>query len=248
MCRHNKPTTDLVGVDGCKGGWYAVRQDARTGAITAHVCPSFADLLAWTPAPAVVGVDMPIGLSSTGHRACDSEARKRLRWPRSASVFQTPVRQVLRSGTYEEACRRNREATGKGISQQAFNILPKIAVVDDALRASARDASRVFEVHPELAFMQLEIEQGGEAMGLREGKTTQAGHARRKALLIAVFGAAVESALEERERLSRHVQKDDVLDAFAVLWSARRIAAGSAVRLPGEEARDSAGLLMNIHY
>ena len=238
--------TDMLGVDGCKGGWYAVRQDARTGAIEARICESFAALLAWAPAPAIVAVDMPIGLSSTGFRACDAEARKRLKWPRSASVFQTPVRQTLGIGEYREACARNREATGKGISQQAFNILRKIAEVDTALRDSPRDASRVFEVHPELAFMQLQVEQGGEAMGLIEGKAKEPGHAKRKALLAPVFGAPLQTALDER--IARHVQKDDVLDAFAVLWSARRIAAGSAVRLPDEEPRDSAGLPMVIRY
>jgi predicted RNase H-like nuclease len=237
----------LLGVDGCKGGWYAVRQDARTGALETRICESFAALLAWTPAPAIVAVDMPIGLSSTGHRACDAEARKRLRWPRSASVFQTPVRQTLGAGDYRTACDLNREATGKGISQQAFNILRKIAEVDTALRDDPRDASRVFEVHPELAFMQLRVEQGGEPIGLVEGKTTEAGHAQRKALLAPVFGEAVQTALDER--VARHVQKDDVLDAFAVLWSARRIATGSAERLPDDsEPRDNAGLPMSIRY
>ncbi|MBP0592398.1 DUF429 domain-containing protein [Paraburkholderia sp. LEh10] len=240
------PTPDLAGVDGCKGGWYAVRQDGRTGALTTRICPTFADLLAWLPAPAIVGVDMPIGLSSSGYRACDAQARKRLGWPRSASVFQTPVRQTLGVRDYREACNRNREATGKAISQQAFNILRKIAEVDAALAANARDAARVFEVHPELAFMQLRIEQGGEAAGLTQGKTTAEGHALRKALLHRAFGSAIEKALEER--IARQVQKDDVLDAFSVLWSARRIATGSAVMLPDAEPRDSTGLPMVIRY
>jgi predicted RNase H-like nuclease len=240
---------DLVGVDGCKGGWYAARQDAATGAITTRVLPAFADLLAWAPAPAVIAVDMPIGLSSAEARACDAQARKRLKWPRSASVFQTPARQTLGAKDYREACDENRKANGKAISQQAFNILPKIAEVDEALRSSPRDTKRVFEVHPELAFMQMRIEQGGESAGLREGKTTDEGHALRRALLEPAFGPAVEAALAERiQRVVRHVQKDDVLDAFAVLWSARRIAAGSAVMLPGDEPRDSAGLPMVIRY
>ncbi|MEM5433994.1 DUF429 domain-containing protein [Paraburkholderia diazotrophica] len=246
MRDHIGPTSDLVGVDGCKGGWYAVRQDARTGAISERICGSFAEVLSWATAPAIVAVDMPIGLSSSVYRACDAEARKRLKWPRSASVFQTPVRQALGAESFRQACDLNREATGKGISQQAFNILRKIADIDRALRASARDASRVFEVHPELAFMQLQAEQGGEERGLIEGKTTVDGHARRKALLDPVFGASVQAALDGR--VSRHVQKDDVLDAFAVLWSARRIATGSAIMLPVEEPRDSAGLPMAIRY
>jgi len=37
------------------------------------------------------------------------------------------------------------------------------------------------------------------------------------------------------------VQKDDVLDAFAELWSARRIVSGCAVMLPEDAPRDGAG-------
>jgi predicted RNase H-like nuclease len=66
-------------------------------------------------------------------------------------------------------------------------------------------------------------------------------------LLAPVFGEALQTALDER--VARHVQKDDVLDAFAVLWSARRIATGSAERLPaGAEPCDSARLPMSIRY
>jgi predicted RNase H-like nuclease len=242
----NRKHIDLLGIDGCKGGWYAVRQDAKTGEITARVWTSFAELLAWAPAPAIVAVDMPIGLATKGHRACDAEARRRLRWPRSASVFQTPVRQTLGVEDYRTACDLNRTATGKGISKQAFNILRKIEDVDTALRADARNAARVFEVHPELAFMQLDVKQGGEAKGFVEGKTTEAGHSRRKALLEPVFGTALQDALDSRP--ARFVKKDDVLDAFAVLWSARRIAAGRAVSLPNDEPRDDARLPMVIRY
>ena len=46
--------------------------------------------------------------------------------------------------------------------------------------------------------MQLQIEQGGEAAGLKEGKTSEAGHAKRKALLNPVFGVTLQTALDER--------------------------------------------------
>lgn len=94
--------------------------------------------------------------------------------------------------------------------------------------------------------MQLQIEQGGEAAGLKEGKTSEAGHAKRKALLDPIFGVTLQTALDER--VARHAQKDDVLDAFAVLWSAHCIAAGSAVMLPDDEPRDGALLPMVIRY
>ena len=65
-------------------------------------------------------------------------------------------------------------------------------------------------------------------------------------MLAYVFGDTLQTALDER--VARHAQKDDVLDAFAVLWSARRIAAGCAVVLPDDEPRDGALLPMVIRY
>jgi len=41
---------------------------------------------------------------------------------------------------------------------------------------------------------------------------------------------------------------DDLLDAFAVLWTARRIAEGKAVTLPARPPLDSFGLRMAIAY
>jgi predicted RNase H-like nuclease len=38
-----------------------------------------------------------------------------------------------------------------------------------------------------------------------------------------------------------------VLDAFAVLWSARRIASGKAFHLPEEIETDAAGIPMTIY-
>jgi predicted RNase H-like nuclease len=55
----------------------------------------------------------------------------------------------------------------------------------------------------------------------------------------------------ERERLARELRghrfaADDLNDAFAVLWSARRIADGSARIFPEEAQRDSEDLQMRI--
>lgn len=237
---------DLVGVDGCRGGWYAARRCARSGAIVTRVCPTFEELLAWAPAPAIIAVDIPIGLASASRRSCETEARRLLDWPRSSSVFSTPVRPVLLAADYADACARHRAVTGLGISRQAFNILPKIGEVDRLLRASAGDAARVFEVHPELAFMQLQRDAGGPGGGVALPKRLAQGRAVRLDLLAPWFGAAPGLALASPRR--RDVQPDDIVDAFAALWSAARIAAGQARQLPQQLERDAHGLQMAIRY
>ncbi|WP_176060521.1 DUF429 domain-containing protein [Paraburkholderia sp. BCC1876] len=246
MTRDNGLARDIVGVDGCKGGWYAVKRDHKTAEIHTRVCASFDELLTWAPAPAIVAIDIPIGLSSDGKRQCDVAAKAALKWPRSASVFHTPVRQTLGTNFYQEACRRHRVVTGQAISKQAFNILKKIAQVDMALQKSTVDAARVFEVHPELAFMQLRVEQGGSPGGISESKNKPEGHQIRKALLDAEFGAALNAALAER--VARDASLDDIVDAFAALWSAKRIAEGNACKLPEITVVDATGLPMVVRY
>ena len=51
-----------VGVDGCRGGRYAVRRDVSGQGLVAGVYASFAGLLESVGDPAVVAIDIPIGL------------------------------------------------------------------------------------------------------------------------------------------------------------------------------------------
>jgi predicted RNase H-like nuclease len=236
---------DLYGIDGCRAGWFVARQSGSTGELSTRVIGSFEELLDWQRNHAVVAVDIPVGLSSNGIRACDTQARKRLGRPRASSVFSPPTRPALAATTYEEACEVNHAACGKRISIQAFHIRNKIAEVDAVMRMHADARARVFEVHPELSFMHLRMEEGGPAHGLRESKAHAPGFALRHALLVRCFGSAIDAALAARK--PAQASQDDVLDAFAVLWSARRIASGQALRFPDIEERDAAGIPMTIY-
>lgn len=236
---------DLFGIDGCKAGWFVVKQCGRSGKITAGVVGHFEDVLEWERMHAIVGVDMPIGLAANGTRTCDTLARKLLGRPRGSSVFSPPTRAALTASNYAEACDINQAASGKRISIQAFHIRNKIAEVDDVLRRRAGAITNVFEVHPELSFMHLRMEQGGPAHGLRESKAHAPGFAVRHALLVQCFGSAIDTALAGRK--PAQASRDDVLDAFAVLWTARRIASGNAFRLPDVIATDAAGIPMTIY-
>ena len=110
-------------------------------------------------------------------------------------------------------------------SRQLFNILPKIREADEL----AGLASGWYEGHPEVSFALMDA-----GRGLREPKRTPAGRARRWALLASVF-AGLPACLD-----------DDEADAYALLWSARRVAAGSELRLPARLELDARGLPMQI--
>ena len=221
-----------AGVDGCPAGWAVATDD---GAL--HVAKTLADVLAL--APGVVGIDMPVGLTDAGPRLCDTLARRAI-GARRASVFPTPVRAALSATTRAEASRLHRAADGRGLSAQAYGILPRIRDVDALLRADPDAAARVVEVHPEVSFAGM---NGGA--GLAHAKKTAEGRAERLTLLAPFFGDAPEHAGCGIPRSA--LALDDVLDAFAALWSARRVASGAARRLPEPPPLDAHGLAMAIH-
>lgn len=149
---------------------------------------------------------------------------------------------------YRHALATHRAVAGVGISKQAFYLLKKIAEVDAALATSAADASRVFEVHPEVAFAARRAALHGHPLtGIAESKHTQAGHDLRLALLPDVYRASAEQAIAKRAGQASAYGRDDVLDAFICLWSALRIDSGVHVRLPAEEDAPDARL-PRIHY
>jgi predicted RNase H-like nuclease len=229
----------VAGVDGSAGGWFVVLMDVRSGGLRGRLARSFADVLRSPEAPRVIAADIPIGLLDAavrGGRSCDREARRLLGWPRSASVFSPPVRAALRADGYAEAQEINRASSeGRvGLSKQAFGILPKIAEVDRVMTPSVQ--SRVHETHPELSFAEMH-----DGVALASGKRTGTGQLERIELLRRQ-GMDVTHDLRGADGATL----DDVLDAAALAWSARRIADGTARRVPERPPRDARGLRMEI--
>jgi predicted RNase H-like nuclease len=182
----------------------------------------------------LVGIDMPIGLSDDGVRACDVEARGLLRRTGAASsVFPAPVRNVLGAHDYAHARELSRAATGgvRAPSAQTFMLVAAIRALDDALGEPPCD--RVVEVHPELAFR---LGLGG----VTDRKGTARGTVQRLQALRAVMD--VEAALT---RAPIGVPMIDALDACAAAWSAQRLVAGTAECL-GDGTTDRRGRPMRI--
>lgn len=231
----------IGGADGCPAGWIVVEQDTGTGDLQSRVVRGIEELFGDARELAVLAIDIPIGLTESGPRECDVLARRRIR-PRSSSVFPAPIRPALAGQTYEDASRISRERQDRGISKQAFMIYPKIRAVDEALRADQSLRDRVFEVHPEVCFHEW---NGGRPM-LHAKKTFSGAHDRYK-LVESVFGAEPFARIRAQHRPSS-VADDDIIDAFAALWTAGRIASGTARSLPESVPFDAAGLPMRMMY
>jgi predicted RNase H-like nuclease len=222
----------VAGADGCRGGWVLAVLDPARGGLLVDVVPRLDAAIAEVDAGrwAALAVDMPMGLPEDGARACDLAARRRL-GARRSSVFPTPVRATLDAPTYAEALARSRDACGRGLSRQAFNLLAKMAELDGTIRPDLQD--RVVEAHPEMAFARL---AGAPCV---HAKRTAEGRAERLALLRGA-GLGDLAAL----RLAG-AAPDDVLDAAALTLTAARVRDGLAERL-GDGARDARGLRMEI--
>ncbi|MSP89991.1 MAG: DUF429 domain-containing protein [Alphaproteobacteria bacterium] len=234
----------VMGIDGCRAGWMVVRGTAEPGHVEVEIA---LDWRAAVAAPfAKAAVDMPIGLPDSGARHCDQAARDLLGWPRMLSVFLHLRRPLLDFPDYANANRWAR-TDGKGISKQAWHLLPLIAEIDRWI-TPARQA-RLCEAHPELIFRAL---NNGQA--LVQSKKTRAGLDKRRSLLKRAGFIDVDAWLErlQPEFRRRRAVPDDLLDAYACCWTARRLAAGQAVHVTGRPGavagRDRRGLRMEICY
>jgi predicted RNase H-like nuclease len=221
----------VLGVDGWRGRWVGARLEGRRVTLLALV-----DVRAVLAVPDIelVAIDMPIGLSETGVRACDVAAAGRLKGLGAAgSVFPTPVRAVLATDDYAKAREISRARTDppRAPSAQAFQLVKAIRDLDDALGDPPSD--RIVEVHPELSFRALDC-------ALRDRKGSARGTVQRLRALRKVMD--VEDALAEAPS---GVPLIDALDACAAAWSARRLADGRG-ECVGDGTRDSRGRPMRI--
>lgn len=229
----------VVGVDGCRGGWVAMCWNVEQRVITPKIHKTLAGLIKHHADAAAIGIDMPIGLSDTGTRRCDVEARRLLGPGRASSVFPPPIRDVLHVETYEEAKALSHAKIGRGLSVQTFSIVPKIAEANATVTPGMQD--RVFEVHPEVSFWAL----AGGPMTYRKGK--QAGFNERRNLLEQATGLSIPVRIKAF-KLRRPAKPDDLLDAMVAAWTAKRVVDGVAGRLPNVPESDSCGLRMEIVY
>lgn len=184
----------VAGVDGTKGGWVAVLLDDGHFAeaqLIGEVRSRFRELAdaKW------VAIDVPIGF---GPRRADTEARSRVG---GSSVFAIPERDRF-DGVF---------GPGRGISAQAFAIGERIRWVTDEI---ASRETRFREVHPEVCFWAMNVEQR-----LRHRKKT-AGGAFERLELLRRHGIEIDAA---RLGDAARVPLDDLVDAAACAWSAQRL-------------------------
>jgi predicted RNase H-like nuclease len=224
--------TVVLGVDACRGGWVGVELHAGTFA-AAHWGSTLEDVVQGVPAAAIIAVDIPLGLVEAGWRKADSAAKAYL-GARSPSVFMTPPRAALAEDTHSLAAARCRDLTGNGVSIQAWGLKAKLLEAN-SLYDSGRYPLR--EVHPEASFT---------AMGLVAADGSKKSWRGQRARLRLLRENGID--LPDELGPPGTVPTDDVLDAGAAAWSARRITRGEGRSLPDPPQLNERGQQIAIWF
>jgi predicted RNase H-like nuclease len=226
------PYKPIAGVVPCPGGWLV--QPARL--FTATIVPEeplvlaeLNDVLDYRPSFLYLVIDAPIGIPDRpfgGYRACDREARDLLGWPRRVSVAPVPCREALYATTLAEAQRLE-----PWLTPLAYRRFRWWREADTEIHAYHQ--RRIFSGSPELSFLLVNGDAAASTSSFwRDGPI------ERLALLQERLPGlrALAQAAPPRGASLRHV-----LNAAALLWTARRIAGRAITRLPRDPMWDDQG-------
>ncbi|MGB2192809.1 MAG: DUF429 domain-containing protein, partial [Luminiphilus sp.] len=157
-----------------------------------------------------------------------------------------PPRLALSPLSYEELNLASKAHCGKGVSKQAFYLLPKIREAEALLRSPSSDGADWLETHPELCFSSF-----NGAVPMVDNKKTEAGFCERKSVLARHIPARTIDRLLRSLMASvprAQCARDDMLDALVCGVVARLDATGRGCLPLGKQDFDEVGLPMRICY
>lgn len=236
----------FVGVDWGSTGWIsAIYDEEASWDIQYH--PSFLSVWCQHRDAASILVDIPIGLVEEDFRECDVEA-KELLGGQQQSVFLTPPRPVFGYDSYPEAEEEYEVLTGRGMTTQAWSIMPRIREVDEfftefpeAHGTHERSSGGIRESHPEVCFSHLGQGEGTlskqDEGGLDQRLSILGRHCPDVEDAYDTLEARHIDDLEPHERRFSTDNRDDIVDAMGLAITAW-LAGGSYQTLPEEPPRD----------
>jgi predicted RNase H-like nuclease len=187
----------------------------------------FSEVIDQRPSYSIIAVNAPVGYLNKAHpggRTCDREARALL-GKRGSSIQSAPIR----SDTDEL------EFLPDHLDAISMALLPRYREV--AAEMAPYRQRTVYEVHSDMSFYEM-----NEGHPLNWSKHSERGINERKALL-KVKIPDVERILDAE---LPGASISHLLDVAAFMWTARRVFARAAVRLPADAEWDELGLRMEI--
>ncbi len=211
---------------------WVVASAKLTGSVFAPEQPqiyeSFREILDEHPAFAVIVAYSPVGYAedaSAGLRQCDLDARVLL-GRRSMTVRRVPTRAVLVDGHSPSAERLD-----------AVTVMRLPSILEVAQEMSPYRQRGVYEGNPELSVYSL-----SQDAPLKYSKMKSIGRDERRELLVAKV-RDIEKVTDSDLAPTKHL-----LDASALLYSARRVFLHAAKRVPSEAQWDAEGLRQEIVF
>ncbi len=225
------PYSLVAGVTPCGPAWLVAAAKLQ-GTIFAPEDPQllkpFTEVLDQRPTYAVIALNAPVGYldhRAVGGRTCDREARALLGPKRGSSIQSAPVRSET----------NDIEFVDEHLDAISKTLLPRYREVA-AEMAPFRQRS-VYEVHSDLTFYEL---NGGQPM--EYPKQTEAGIKERRTLLEGKVPGVDRILSAELPGAS----PAHLIDVAAFVWTARRIFARAATRIPEDPEWDEQGLRMEM--
>ncbi len=200
-------TGTVLGIDACPAGWAVCSLDP-SGNCRLTVVDDADSLVPLIEPCDLACIDIPLGILDDAEREVDRRAKSVLgRY--HARVFMTPPRPVLDQPCYRSANAESRRLIGKGLSKQAWNILPKVRSIDALLQKEPSLCSKLRECHPEIALWGL----GGKVVS--SNKATPEGRTDRLRLLGSHIDQPERRIEAARSTLRvRDAKDDDLIDAM----------------------------------
>jgi len=241
----NKNDKYTIGIDACKFGWIAIVID-KSGEFEFSKHSTFPSIISTYPNAEKYLVDMVIGLADKNHpREVEQLVRQKLKPNRTSTVFTPPCREAVYEKTYEAAKKKNITITGKSISIQAWNVVPKIREIDEFILKNKNLRSKIKEAHPELCFASL---NNGTTMQFK--KSIKEGEEERLALLSLFFPKSKLIFKQgSKSFLKKEVKNDDIIDALSLAVTGWLGMQNSLEYIfPKNNKQDSYGNVMNMCF
>jgi predicted RNase H-like nuclease len=231
------PYKTLGGVVPCPGGWLIL--PARLAGVTVNieepeVVRRLMDVLEYKPKFDAAAVYAPIGfyeLPVGPYRPCDSEAREMVGWPRVVGVKPMPSRAALRAKTRDEA---------REIEPWLTN--------DDFRRFKWwREAEREFQPFHQRMFFAAQPDLSFTSLNGDEPVTSSPYHPEGVLERMQLIRDRMPGVEEVITRLPpAGAAQVHVMQACALVWTARRAAGRAMSRLPMDPTWDEAGMRMEL--
>jgi predicted RNase H-like nuclease len=231
------PYKTLAGVTPCPGGWLVL--PARLAGVTvvaedAFVLPNLMEVLDYRPKFEFAGINTPTGLSDepgSRYRPCDLDARELIGWPRMVGIYPIPSRAALRA-----------------VSREAVLRLEPWMTRDDFRRMRwLREAEREIQPFHQRSFSSANPDLSFYVMNEDQPLKTSPFHEEGRLERIELIRSRLPGIDEVITRAPPvGAGTTHMLQAAAMLWTARRASGRAVSRLPADPTWDANGMRVEL--